>query len=707
MKLKDNCELVMQLLNSPFTSSYLEFEKDGSIIDKVDIEHFVLIHTVAPTKWEKEHYVAKKKTSTRSRKKSQISEDDLLAMEEAQEEELGKGEEKVSISRNDELHLIRKLRKINCGSTSMLGDNGWFICPVYKGMTSLNPVISTKLPNKKGYKLIILSTPLMEFPEDTFTKENINTWELNSILKINSISPVGMMAMSVFVHKREDIKTKTIRNAVNRLETTQRTRIKLGNILIDEVITKVGQEAYVENKEQHAQAAKDSIGDSTDVTEYDTKDVKIIKLIEDAYTRINKTAADMGVKEIPIRRKTTFSKVLSEVSRIEQEEADTATRERLDEWMEKPDLFKKWKTKYQKITGIEVAEGPNWYWASIATKKLSSSDYIPLYITYLNAKSYMEMKKIEDDAKRVVSELVHDTWLWPYIEGIKGCAEITAAYILSDIDFRSTVHPSSVLRYIGLDTVADKPQRKDGQMMTDEDLARIVRFLFHNYESIKKRELEDASLPAIREDTFYKFATDMVSTWREFNAIGYILQSPNLASMTLREVYEVPLYDDFSNLIDKVWNSIDIVEYVNSEGKLIPTIKKHARSKKDAIITTYLTADGKIGTKRSLGYNSRLKARLVEIMFGSMMKNGNPYYYGEIYLNYKKRLEQKYRKQGIDLEAEKMGMRIHRQARRLAVQIFIEDLWMYARQTLGYPLNGGTYYEAKLKRIHGHGAAGI
>lgn len=703
MRLKDHCELVMQLLNSQFTSSYLEFEENGTTIDKVDIEHFVLIHSMNPAKWEKEHKAAKKQT-TRPHKQTMLTEDDLFAMEEAQEEELANGEEKVSISRNEELHLIRKLRKINCGSTTMLGDNGWFICPVYKGMTSLNPVVATKLPSKKGYKLTILSTPLMVFPKDTFTQENINSWELNSIIKINSIAPADMMAMSVFVHKREDIKTKAIRNAVNRLETTQRTRIKLGNILIDEVLTKVGQEAYIENKEQHAQAAKDSIGDATDVTEYDTKDVKIIKLIEDAYTRINRTAMDMGVKEVPIRRKPTFAKVLAEVTRLEKEEAEKVTKDKLDEWTENPESFKKWKAKYQKATGVEVAEGPNWYYASIATKKLISSDYIPWYITYLNAKGYMEMKKIEEDAKKVVSELVHDTWLWPYIEGIKGCGEITAAYILSDIDFRSTVHPSSVLRYIGLDTVADKPKREEGQKMTDEELAKIVRFLFHNHACIKEREKEEG-MPKISKETFYKYATDMVSTWNEFCAISFVLMSPKLSSLSMREVYEIPLYDDFSALIDKVWESVDIVEYINPEGKLVPTIKKHARGKKDAVITTYLTADGKIATKRSLGYNARLKARIVEIMFNSMTKNGNPYYYGEIYLNYKKRLEQKYRKQG--LEPEKMGMRIHRQARRVAVQIFIEDLWMYARQTLGYPLNGGTYYEAKLKRTHGHGAAGI
>lgn len=702
MRLKDHCELVMQLLNSPFTSSYLEFEGNGHIIEKADIEHFVIIHSMNPSKWEQEHK-AVKKTATRSRKHHvEISEDDLMAMEEAQEEELTNGEEKVSISHNEELHLIRKLRKINCGSTTMLGDNGWFICPVYKGMMSLNPVVGTKLPNKRGYKLTILSTPLMVFPEDTFTQENLNTWELNSIIKINSIAPAGIMAMSVFVHKREDLRTKTMRNAVNRLETTQRTRIKLGNILIDEVITKVGQEAYIENKEQHAQSAKDSMGDSTDVTEYDTKDIKIIKLIEDAYNRINRIAVEMGVKEVPIRRKPTFARVLTEVSRIEKEEADEATRAKLDEWTQNPESFNKWKAKYQKSTGTVVSDEPNWYWASIATKKLSSSDYIPLYITYLNARGYMEMKKIEDDAKKVVVELVHDTWLWPYIEGIQGCGELTAAYILSDIDFRATVHPSSVLRYIGLDTVADKPNRKEGQKMTDEELVKIVRFLFHNHSCIKEREGEEG-MPKLTKETFYKYATDMVSTWEEFCAISSVLMNPKLSSITMREVYDTPLNWDFSHLVDKVWQNVDIVEYINPEGKLVPTIKKHARSKKDAVITTYLASDGKIATKRSLGYNAKLKSRLVEIMFNSMMKAGNPYYYGEIYLNYKKRLEQKYK----NLEMEKMGMRIHRQARRVAVQIFIEDLWMYARQTLGYPLNGGTYYEAKLKRTHGHGAAGI
>jgi hypothetical protein len=88
-------------------------------------------------------------------------------------------------------------------------------------------------------------------------------------------------------------------------------------------------------------------------------------------------------------------------------------------------------------------------------------------------------------------------------------------------------------------------------------------------------------------------------------------------------------------------------------------------------------------------------------MFGSMMKAKNEYYYGEIYLGYRQRLNARYIEQGKDPEIHKNH--IHMQARRIAVQLFIEEMWMWVRNKLGYPTNGGTYYEAKLKGNHGYG----
>lgn len=698
MRLKDHCELVIQLLNSPYVSQELELE-DGGSISKLDIEHFVIVHSSDTSKWEEEN--RKKRIANATRRRRAVY--DNAAAEEPSDG-LGEGEEKVSISKEDELHLIRKLRKVACGSTTTLADNGWFICPVYVGMESLNPIVSHKLPNKKGYRLTVLSTPIATFSKKAFTRANLKEWELNSIPTFNRILPVGLQAMSVFVHRRDDLATRTIRNAVNRLETTQRTRIKLGNILIDEVRTHVGQEAYVSNKESLAQTAKGRQGDSSTITQYDVDEVKTIRLIEDAYTKVNSVAIELGIKEAPIHRKLDFVKAMERLKAIEEEEHEARAVEQYHQWLDDDEAYLAWYTSTSKRTGLTLSDVPSMESARLATSTLTSFDYIPSYVTYLNTKGYMEMKRIEADAKTVVHELVHTSWLWPYIEGIKGCGEVTTAYILADIDFRSTVHPSSVLRYLGLDNVTDVPKRDEADKPTDGDLERIFQFLFHNYESIVGRE-NGGKLPPLNEASFYQYATDMVSTWEEFLSVRFVYSymGRDGKGLSYRDVYEAPISDGFSELVDKVWRSVDVVEYVNEHGDPVLTIKKRARGKQDASLSTYLTSDGKVATKRSLGYNAKLKARILEVMFDSMTKAKNPYYYGEVYLNHKRRLEEKYRSMGVDPSS--MKMRIHRMARRVAVQVFIEELWMHARAVLGYPLNGGTYYEAKLKGSHGHGSS--
>ena len=136
---------------------------------------------------------------------------------------------------------------------------------------------------------------------------------------------------------------------------------------------------------------------------------------------------------------------------------------------------------------------------------------------------------------------------------------------------------------------------------------------------------------------------------------------------------------------------------------MIMTVKKRARSKKDAILTTYITSDGKVKVKRSLGYNAKLKSRLV-LMFECMLKSKNEFYIGSkedhtgIYWGYRHRLSELFRMQGLDPE-EKKNI-IHLRARRRTIQLFVEQLWIWARKFLGYPTNGGTYYEAKLHGKH-------
>lgn len=750
MKLINHVEPIMQLLNSPHVGQFLEFEEGGNI-SKSDIEHFVLVHLSHPGELDNLLDVKKK-----AKKKAVVEEEEDVSEEDV-----------VNMSEAETLQLIRRIRKINCPSINVLKDNGWFLCPIYVGVTELRPLICKKLPAKKGYKLVILDASIGNI-EGLFTKDNLKEWELNSMRKLDmhfDNSGLGFKSMSVFIHKKDDIFTKRMRNAVNRLETTQRTRIKLGNILVDEVISIVGQEAYINNKQNLAKSNKSK----SSVTEYDTNDVKIIKYIEKAYKRINKTAEKMDVKT-PIRRHKSFDAVIEQIIAEEKlehqdranawlksindgvanleawknasngntgmptlEYAMSVVRNEIDEsqkgdeaidiqklaqeWIDNVKVginkLKDWKESYKQNLidegedeeTISVPDMPTMEDALAETKQLGVHDYIESFLTYVNVQNYMQYVKSEKDAELVVNELVHESYLWEYIEGIKGCGEITAAYILSDIDFRSTVHASSVVRYLGLDNITTVPDR-EGKPVSEEQLPLIIRFLFHNYNLIRTREdnsdQDDIGvLPPISEDTFYRYASEMVEDWSEYKAIEKVIKTKGVNKMDPHKILE--LDTNFAELVQKVWEHCDIIEYRNQRGEMIPTIKKHARSKKDSVVTTFLDKNGNISTKKSLGYNTKLKARIIEIMFGSMMKAKNEFYYGELYLGFRERKVNEYLAQGKDPEIHKNH--IHMQARRYAVQIFIENLWMWVRQKKGWPTNGGTYYEAKLKGTHGHGLA--
>ena len=721
MKLKDNCEAVMQLLNSDYVGQALEKE-NGGVIPKNKIEHFVIIHASAPYQWAGSEDNKASKPTTRRKKKdleelpfTGETEADRMAslstMEEAEEDtELGRDEQKISLNQGAEIQVIRNLRKINCGSTSMLLDNGWFICPVYMGMTELSPVYVRKLPNKKGYRLIISDTPLTKIPEGYFNIVNLKSWELNSTALLNDAfykeHIMHLSVKSIFIHKRNSFEQTQMRYAVNRFETTQRTRIKLGNILVDEVLAYVGQEAYVNSKEAIAMSRKSSSLSSTDeVTEYDMKDVKIIEYILDAYKRINKAAEDLGIKTIPIRLEKSYDKAIAEAVRREPIEHEERIQETLASWEEKPHEWSKAFKMYAKTHPDEELDMDDQELkkkiAALVTSKFSAKELICSFVTYLEVQNYMGAVKNEQDAVLVVNKLVHKHFIWDYLQGIKGCGEISAAYIIADIDFRATVHPSSVIRYMGMDNVIDTPKRAEDDMMDDDDASRIIRFLFHTYKNTSNRA--KAENTQIYADNFYKYSSDMINTWDEFQAIRKVYQNPMLQELSPGKIINSDA--GFKKLVNKLWDNCNIIEYKNEEGKYIPTIKKRARSKVDTVITTYIDKNGKIQTKRSLGYNAKLKSRIIMLLFDSLVKAKNDYYYKEIYLGTKNRLEMRYRVQGKNPEDFKMI--IHLQARRHTMQIFMEELWMWVRNYLGYPTNGGTYYEAKLKATHHHGYSSI
>lgn len=695
MKLKDNVEAILLLLNNASMGPYI-FLDNGAVINKNDIEHFLVVHAVTTEPWDQE--VAKslsKPIKRRSRKKAKEKTDEekfaeLEAQEDQRAEEVSPDEQSLSMDDDSVLHLIAKSRKINCPSTTILGDNNWFICPIYKGMDGLYPITHSKLADNKGYRLNIISVPLMRIDPNTFNDENFKDWELNSMFMFNNIfaqnsqNKMGLSTQTVFVHKKTDKLNYLIKRAMDRLKITQKVRIKLGNILIDEVLTYVGQEAYIQNKENIARAIKKKKGDKKEGDKYDLKDVKIIDMIVAAYEKINKMAEDME-KTVPIRREPTFKIILAKVVEDEEKEHIEMAKEFLEEY-----------DGDEEITMEEALE---------LTKTLRASDYISSFITYINTEIYMNTYKSELDANNMVERLVKQHWLWPYFEGIKGVAHVSAGAIISDIDFRSTVHPSGIIRYLGLDNVLDVPKRDPDEKITFAEAVRIMRYLFEDYNGIAKRieSADTLGIPPFDEANSYTwehfYKTDVIQTMEDYKLIEAIYNNPRLSNMNINQIFKK--YPSFEEYVNRIWMSINIVDFMQPDGTLVPRIKKRARQKKDKVVTTYLSKDGKVKVKYSLGYNAELKSKLLQVMFDSMIKAKNPYYIGQVYAPYRARLEQRFRHEGKN--PEEHAKEIFYKARRFTIQRFLEDLWKHVRLTLNYPLNNGTYYEAKIQGIHRHG----
>lgn len=126
--------------------------------------------------------------------------------------------------------------------------------------------------------------------------------------------------------------------------------------------------------------------------------------------------------------------------------------------------------------------------------------------------------------------------------------------------------------------------------------------------------------------------------------------------------------------------------------------------KRYTVEVEYVTANGEIKTKKSLGYNPFLKSKVVEVLGGSIIKqcvrkdeDGNKVYkgYAKAYADYMNRLDNHAEKK------EYTKYHKHRMAQRYMVKQFVRDMWYVWRDLCGYQLED-PYEVAFLGRKH-HG----
>lgn len=735
MLLKNNVETIIQVMG---------IEKGNFIIDRLKNEypksiynHLVIIHTspevnktwysqmIKNNSFDNINKIITRKSRKRKKKSDNEFENDseLIEQEVMDEDSLSIDETEIALDDMAQLTHIARSRKINVPNTTTLADNNWFICPIYNGVDGLYPLIHKKLDNKKGYQIFESEVPLLRFKENLFTADNFKEWNCNSIFILEryfeKYKELGINTQSVFVQKRESDSLTTVKNILRNYELAQKSRIRCGNLLVSMILYKLGQNTYVSTKENLSKVASDDGEINEDVSEnasiideiikcYDKLEEKLKQVRkekinrEKTYQQITKAILDGKTdkadsiiekyidtiqlyKSSKIRLEKTFVNMLDLVTKDEEQEAIKVAQE----------YMHKKKSKYPNMTLDQALK---------ETKILRTKDYIPNYQTYELITMYKYYCNAEYKAEKVLTSVVQKTWLWDYALGIKGMGVVATAYILAYLDFHSTVHSSSILRYLGLDQISVKPQHQPNQVITKEEQIKIVKFIFKSYNNIINRSKLTAAMPLTADNFYLYYRTDVITNWNKFKMVEKQFKEIDCKQESDIDEYVDDILEtneEFNSLVNYIWNNLTIIDISTGIGTTTQVIQKRARDKKlDRPCSTYLDSKGNIKFKVGLGYNAKVKSKLLYILFETMVKQKNEFYIKNIYTNYKNRLIQRFITNGEDPELKQNKARIKAMARRATMQIFLQKLWIYARQYFNLPLNGEGYNDAKIKNCN-------
>ena len=606
-------------------------ERDNSPVDKTEIGHYVIVYDSKPELWEKEvgnlADTTKKKRATRKKK--------VVVEKEEEDDNKPIDEDEIMVSEDQLVRTIAKQLRITEASSVILKNNGWFVIPIFKTLRELRPIEVKK--NSKNYTLVIKDIPLVDFGTDILEGCRPNDYRYNSLEVLHSaLREYGIdhiIPKAIFRARRNNQDLVELRTMVNQSELLQRTRIKVGNNIISLIYTNLGRNKFLESKEA---VLSDQMGKQ--ITEEESMDnldkIKVLDVVLKDYDKIKQF----------INQHNTIVK-------------DNKT-----------------------FRGLETT-------------------YISSYLTFCMVEEYVSLLNIETKINNVIKALVREQPIWQnYLVGIKGIAENSAAYLIAYFDIYKAVHPSAFLRYVGLDQIPVTPDKD--QVIDSKKLFDVLRLLMKDYELINSRVEYEGD--KINEYNFDKYKTDSIESYAEYlfiellynqfnKDIQYYAKNPDMLDEVVDDIMGIANKNKVAKeMINRIANKFEI-QIIDSSfyGKDTPMIKKRARKMTDKEIVPYLSKDGQIKLKQSLGYNNALKTKLLGVISASFLRaRGGEY--ERIYREYRARLEAR----------SDNPKHVHRKAVRFQMQIFLEDYWMAVRTLEGLPLNGGTYREEKLKLFH-------
>lgn len=128
--------------------------------------------------------------------------------------------------------------------------------------------------------------------------------------------------------------------------------------------------------------------------------------------------------------------------------------------------------------------------------------------------------------------------------------------------------------------------------------------------------------------------------------------------------------------VSSFWSYAGVGTRVADDGSRV------AMSKRSTVDVEYMNKEGKIATKKSIGYNPNLHTKLLGVFVDSCLRAGSDgNTYAEVYYDYKNRYTNR-----EDLK-DASKMRIHRMAARQCVKALLRDLWVAWRSYEGYEIS--------------------
>lgn len=702
------------------------YDRDGQELPKDNILHLVIVRDANPERYN--YGVSFYDTEKDSDMESII-------------------DDSADIDTDRQYAIIRKRFNIEDFYTNEeLDKNQWYIIPIMNGMKELCPLVLDKNPNESYYNLY-LAEPLFD-DNDVFADTNKTIldflqgekyWRYMALAALNKLFAsftseeykFRFSAVNVFHNKRQS-EVRDLKESYQQYKLFSKERIKIGNSLINLVYNHMGKKKFDQIKINILKKK----GVDVDKLEPDKlKDamdgVKVIDMIYNEYKSIS------DLCRFQIEEKINFDQLIKLCT---ENNLDFSVKAILDYFKAKSDhpMDKRSTIEYMKASlGIpeegnlkkvvffeDLVTKAKVFNKHIGDKRLCFIDCFSMFQKVAIYGSYVEN---EDIAFKSMKEEVYKQDIWKYwLCRIRGIGEKTAAVICAYLDPYVAIHPSGFVRYLGMDQVPDEVEKN--RELDMEDMSRISMMLFNDISTIEQEQIQfGKKVSELNYGQYFK--TDCLETYNEyivvrdtFNQFIGKLSEDDLKIMMVNESY--------MKIVEKVFHRFKIIFINDGKGGIKPVIKKHARNMSTPEWTTYITKDGKLKIKKTLGYNAEAKSKIEYVSFTSMVKAKSQYctVYNNSANRYRQDIELQLRNAQYDRDryAESIGSNptpqeikilkemdkelaqlpkkleasILRKARRRTMQIFIEDLWLAWRTIKGLPLNGGRYINGKLNHYH-------